>query len=225
MTDTEKEDLQAAMAEIAAQIKAGIPISTVEPVKKVVYKKYAKIEADVDGYLVKTAGYLVKEGDTPPDGTIELTDEQEEKLNNGYYVVDLTTMELAVKPAHVLTVIEAQAAKLISLKNSRDAAEIENITYNDNIYDYDEKARERINAAIIKLDQEPAGATIDWTTATNTVATLTATDLKSIVAAVAVRSNTLHEHYRTLKAIIADIVADTTKTDAEKVTDINAVIW
>ena len=129
------------------------------------------------------------------------------------------------RPVYPDTVDGAVKCKTGKLKLARDAAEVEDIAYKDNLYDYDEKARERINAAIVALDLQPAGATIDWMTATNTVATLTATDLKSIVAAVAVRSNTLHEHYRTLKAAIADIVADTTKTDAEKITAVKAVTW
>ena len=103
------------------------------------------------------------------------------------------------RPVYTDTVDGEMARKTDELKLSRDNAEVGDIAYNGNTYDYDGKARERINAAIIALDLQE-GATIEWTTATNSVATLTATDLKSIVAAGAVRSNTLHIKYRELKA-------------------------
>lgn len=95
--------------------------------------------------------------------------------------------------------------QLLSLQKSqrlkqRDAAEVEPITYNGNRYDYDDKARERINAAIIALDVQGADASIDWTTADNQDIKVTADDLRAIVAAVAVRSNTLHTAYRAAKA-------------------------
>lgn len=94
----------------------------------------------------------------------------------------------------------AKPAKIAALKAERDAAEVEPITYNGNRYDYDDKARERINAAIIALDVQGADASIDWTTADNQDIKVTADDLRAIVAAVAVRSNTLHTAYRAAKA-------------------------
>lgn len=78
--------------------------------------------------------------------------------------------------------------------------EVEPITYNGNRYDYDDKARERINAAIIALDVQGADASIDWTTADNQDVKVTAYDLLAIVAAIAVRSNLLHVAYRKAKA-------------------------
>ena len=46
---------------------------------------------------------------------------------------------------------ELKIAKLAELKSTRDTLEVEPITYNGNNFDYDEKARDRINAAIIAL--------------------------------------------------------------------------
>lgn len=90
--------------------------------------------------------------------------------------------------------------KIIELKRQRDTAEVEPIAYNGHLYDYDSKARDRITAAIIALELQGEGATIEWTTADNDDAVVTAADLRAIVAAVAVRSNALHIKYRSLKA-------------------------
>ena len=94
----------------------------------------------------------------------------------------------------------AKPAKIAELKAERDAAEVEPITYNGNRYDYDDKARERINAAIIALDVQGADASIDWTTADNADVKVTADDLRMVIAMVAQRSNALHVAYRAAKA-------------------------
>ena len=86
--------------------------------------------------------------------------------------------------------------KIAELKYQRDKAEVTPIEYNGNLYDYDEKARDRINAAIVALELQGEGATIDWTTADNQDVKVTANDLRMVIAAVAVRSNTLHMAYR-----------------------------
>lgn len=95
---------------------------------------------------------------------------------------------------------EIVAAKIAELKSTRDTLETEPIEYNGNRYDYDDKARDRIAAAIIALDVQGEGAKISWTTADNEDAVVTAADLRAIVAAVAVRSNLLHIAYRKAKA-------------------------
>ena len=89
--------------------------------------------------------------------------------------------------------------KILMLKRQRDTAEVEPIEYNGNLYDYDEKARDRINAAIIALSLQGEGASIDWTTADNQDVKVTANDLRMVIAAVAVRSNALHTAYRKAK--------------------------
>lgn len=50
--------------------------------------------------------------------------------------------------------------KITELKYQRDKAEVTPIEYNGNLYDYDEKARDRIAAAIIALDVQGEGAKI-----------------------------------------------------------------
>ena len=95
-----------------------------------------------------------------------------------------------------------RARKIIELKRQRDAAEVEPVEYGEHLYDYDSKARDRISAAIIALDLQGDGASIDWTTADNQDVSVTAADLRAIVGAVAVRSNALHTAYRAAKVKI-----------------------
>ena len=90
--------------------------------------------------------------------------------------------------------------KITELKYQRDTAEVAPIAYNGHSFDYDDKARDRINAAIIALSLQGEGASIDWTTADNQDVKVTVYDLRAIVAAVAVRSNKLHTAYRAAKA-------------------------
>lgn len=108
-----------------------------------------------------------------------------------------------------------RAHKIFELKAERDNKEVEPITYNGNSYDYDSKARERINAAIIALDVQGEGAKISWTTADNEDAVVTAQDLRMIIASVAARSNKLHTAYRTAKA---QVEAAGTAEEADAVT-------
>ena len=94
---------------------------------------------------------------------------------------------------------ELKQAKINELKTIRDNEEVKPIEYNGNLYDYDDKARERINAAIIALELQGANADIAWTTADNQDVKVTANDLRMVIAAVAVRSNTLQMAYRAAK--------------------------
>lgn len=113
-------------------------------------------------------------------------------------------------PTQPLDVIKT--AKLAELKTTRDTLETEPIEYNGNHYDYDDKARDRINAAIIALDI--SGQSIEWTTADNTNVFVTADDLCGVVANVAVRSNELHIKYRELKKQVENC---TTKEELDKI--------
>ena len=105
--------------------------------------------------------------------------------------------------------------KILLLKRQRDTAEVAPIAYNGHSYDYDDKARDRINAAIIALSLQGEGATIDWTTADNQDVKVTANDLRMVIAAVAVRSNKLHTAYRAAKE---KVEAAQNKADIEKIT-------
>lgn len=105
--------------------------------------------------------------------------------------------------------------KILMLKRQRDTAEVESIEYNGHSFDYDDKARDRINAAIIALSLQGEGASIDWTTADNQDVKVTANDLRMVIAAVAVRSNALHTAYRAAKE---KVEAAQNKADIEKIT-------
>ena len=108
---------------------------------------------------------------------------------------------LGVEVVHEEEPLESiKERKISTLKLKRDKAEVEPITYQGHTYDYDDKARDRINAAIIALDLQGANADIAWTTADNQDVSVTAADLRAIVGAVAVRSNLLHVAYRKAKA-------------------------
>lgn len=116
-------------------------------------------------------------------------------------ISDESLAELNVTVTHEEEPLEViKQRKIAELKAERDEAEVTPIEYNGNLYDYDEKARDRISAAIIALELQGEGATIEWTTADNEDAVVTAQDLRAIVAAVAVRSNLLHIAYRKAKA-------------------------
>lgn len=104
--------------------------------------------------------------------------------------------------------------KILTLKIQRDNLEVEPIAYQGYSFDYDDKARDRISAAIIALELQGEGATIEWTTADNADTPVTANDLKMIIAAVAVRSNKLHIAYRAAKE---KVETATTAADVEAV--------
>ena len=120
-----------------------------------------------------------------------------------YLIADDGSVYAKPAPTDTELLAAAKPAKIAALKAERDAAEVEPITYNGNLYDYDDKARERINAAIIALDVQTAKAkstaSIDWTTADNQDVKVTADDLRCVIASVANRSNALHVAYRAAK--------------------------
>ena len=107
---------------------------------------------------------------------------------------------------------EIKEIKIAELKSIRDDKEVEDISVNGHLFDYDEKARERINAAIIALDL--TGGTITWTLADNTDKEVSANDLRYVIAMVAQRSNVLHIKYRNLKERVESA---TTKEQVEAI--------
>lgn len=89
---------------------------------------------------------------------------------------DEALAELNVTVRHEEEPLEViKQRKIAELKYQRDIAEVQPIEYNGNLYDYDDKARDRINAAIVALSLQGEGATIDWTTADNADTPVTAT--------------------------------------------------
>ena len=125
-------------------------------------------------------------------------------------ISDDNLQELGVEVIQAEEPIETlRERKILMLKRQRDTAEVAPIEYNGHSFDYDDKARDRINAAIIALSLQGEGASIDWTTADNQDVKVTANDLRMIIAAVAVRSNALHTAYRVAKAQVeAAVTAD-----------------
>lgn len=144
-----------------------------------------------------------------------------EALGKDGIFIPLSISEDALKDLGVTVTTEEESIKsikehkILTLKIQRDNAEVQPIEYKGNLYDYDEKARDRINAAIIALELQGEGATIEWTTADNADTPVTANDLKMIIAAVAVRSNKLHTAYRVAKE---KVEAATTAAEVEAVT-------
>lgn len=110
------------------------------------------------------------------------------------------------------TLAEVKAGKLAELKSIRDTQEVADIQVNGRLFDYDDKARERINAAIVALDV--MGGTIMWTLADNTDTEVSANDLRFVIAMVAQRSNILHVKYRELKERVENA---TTKEQVETI--------
>lgn len=139
--------------------------------------------------------------------------------NGEYLIADDGSVYPKPAPTDAELLAAAKPAKIAELKTERDSREVEPIEYGGNLYDYDDKARERINAAIIALDmqtaQTKAVANIDWTTADNADVKVTADDLRMVIAMVAQRSNALHVAYRAAKDKIA---AATTVAEVEAVT-------
>lgn len=147
-------------------------------------------------------------------GYHDVTSDDLKKYETLQFLYDFETgkpiQRVIIPPA--LEVIKQR--KIAALKAQRDEAEVEPIAYNGHSYDYDSKARDRISAAIIALELQGEGATIEWTTADNADTPVTANDLKMIIAAVAVRSNKLHTAYRVTKE---KVEAATTAADVEAV--------
>lgn len=147
--------------------------------------------------------------------------ELSEVLGKDGIFIPLSISEDALKDLGVEVVHEEESIesikehKILTLKIQRDTAEVEPIAYNGHLYDYDSKARDRISAAIIALELQGEGATIEWTTADNDDAVVTAQDLRMIIASVAARSNKLHTAYRAAKA---QVEAASTAEEVEAVT-------
>lgn len=147
--------------------------------------------------------------------------ELSEVLGKDGIFIPLSISEDSLKDLGVTVTTEEESLesikehKILTLKIQRDNLEVEPIAYNGHSYDYDSKARDRISAAIIALSLQGEGATIEWTTADNADTPVTATDLKMIIAAVAVRSNKLHTAYRIAKEKVEEA---TTAADVEAVT-------
>lgn len=130
-------------------------------------------------------------------------------------ISDESLAELGVTVTHEEEPLEViKQRKIAELKYQRDKAEVEPIIYQGYSFDYDSKARERINAAIIALEILGASVTLTWTTADNKDVKVTASDLRGIIAQVALRSDKLHIAYRKAKEKVEHA---TTKEEVETI--------
>lgn len=188
-------------------------------------------QPEVTEFLILFDSMGERAGTIPCDK--DVTDERRQELiGQGYEVVsaddwnliignvdgqerikDVTHGGYIIRPKYA-SLDEAKSAKLGELKTIRDNKEVEDISVNGHLFDYDEKARERINAAIIALDV--TGGTIMWTLADNTDTEVSANDLRMVIAMVAQRSNILHAKYRTLKEQV---------NAATTIADVESIVW
>lgn len=123
--------------------------------------------------------------------------------------------ELNVTVTHEEEPLEViKQRKITELKYQRDKAEVEPIIYQGYSFDYDDKARDRISAAIVALEVLGASVTLTWTTADNKDVKVTASDLRGIIAQVALRSDKLHIAYRKAKE---KVETATTKEEVEAI--------
>ena len=130
-------------------------------------------------------------------------------------ISDESLAELGVTVTHEeepLKVIKQR--KITELKYQRDKAEVEPIIYQGYSFDYDDKARDRISAAIVALEILGASVTLTWATADNKDVKVTASDLRGIIAQVALRSDKLHIAYRKAKE---KVESTTTKEEVEAI--------
>lgn len=130
-------------------------------------------------------------------------------------ISDESLAELGVIIMHEEEPLEViKQRKITELKYQRDKAEVEPIIYQGYSFDYDSKARERISAAIVALEILGASVTLTWTTADNKDVKVTASDLRGIIAQVALRSDKLHTAYRKAKEKVKTV---TTKEEVEAI--------
>lgn len=146
--------------------------------------------------------------------------ELSETLGKDGIFIPLSISEDSLKDLGVTVTTEEESLesvkehKILTLKIQRDNLEVEPITYQGYAFDYDSKARDRINAAIIALEVAGSSALLTWTTTDNKDVKVSASDLRGVIAQVALRSDKLHTAYRKAKA---KVEAATTKEDIEAI--------
>lgn len=146
--------------------------------------------------------------------------ELSETLGKDGIFIPLSISEDSLKDLGVTVTTEEESLesvkehKILTLKIQRDNLEVEPITYQGYAFDYDSKARDRINAAIIALEVAGSSALLTWTTTDNQDVKVSASDLRGVIAQVALRSDKLHTAYRKAKEKVG---AATTKEDIEAI--------
>lgn len=146
--------------------------------------------------------------------------ELSETLGKNGVFIPLSISEESLKDLGVTVTTEEESLesikehKILTLKIQRDNLEVEPITYQGYAFDYDSKARDRISAAIIALEVAGSSALLTWTTTDNQDVKVSASDLRGVIAQVALRSDKLHTAYRKAKEKVG---AATTKEDIEAI--------
>lgn len=116
--------------------------------------------------------------------------------------------------AIIIPLDEVKSSKIIELKFARDAEELSPIEYRGYMWDFDDKAQQRINGAIVALS---GGGSVTWTSADNQeIANVNAQDLRGVVGAAALRSNVVHVKYRQLRERVEA---------CETAEDVENIIW
>lgn len=146
--------------------------------------------------------------------------ELSETLGKDGIFIPLSISEDSLKDLGVTVTLEEESLesikehRILTLKIQRDNLEVEPITYQGYAFDYDSKSRDRINAAIIALEVAGSSALLTWTTTDNQDVKVSASDLRGVIAQVALRSDKLHTAYRKAKE---KVEVATTKEDIEAI--------
>ena len=122
----------------------------------------------------------------------------------------------AVFTAPVKPLEMVKEEKIAELKFMRDSLEVEPIEYNGNLFDYDEKARERLRNKRQEIEDKGGTGTIPWTLADNTEVVIGLQDFIGINNAATERAELLHFKYRTLREQV---------DNATTVEEVNAIEW
>ena len=123
--------------------------------------------------------------------------------------------EIEKEPEKEETLEEVKQKKINEFKMKRDTEEVEPIEHNGNIFDYDDKSRDRLHIARQALE-DTKQESILWTTADNKRVELHIEDFVAINTNAAVRSNALHIKYNILKE---QVIGAETKEEVE------SIIW
>ena len=115
---------------------------------------------------------------------------------------------------------ELKQYKVQEFKYKRDGDEVAVIEYNSKVFDYDDKARERMRIAEKALIDNNLASRV-WTCADNSSTELTVQDFKNINTLAAQRSGALHVKYNELKDAVNALVGDTPENQIA----LEAIVW
>lgn len=164
-----------------------------------------------DGVCIASTTYPVNTSDLKTRNEIVVESTEIYEINKIEYKNN--KISLIIVPPTPLSELKVQ--KIESFKILRDKEEVAPVEYNGKLFDYDDKARERLLRAEKALIDNNIPSQ-EWVCYDNTKMNLVVQDFKNINTVVAVRSATLHKKYNELKDKI-----NACKTEEE----LNEVIW